>query len=357
MGNWTSDARLRVFARPSSWIEGAAIRQLESLTTLRGFEAAAGMPDLHPGHKGPVGCAVSTRGVVHPFLVGTDIGCGMTAWRIARGTRLSVDKAERRLARLGAEAGADPAEAVAVGLSAADAERFAPGLGTVGGGNHFVELQRVDAADEASGLAPDDILILVHSGSRAFGAEVFARHGGGTDGLELEGAGTAYLRDHAAAVAFASLNRACLATRAADLLGVDAARWLDVPHNLVETEGDVVLHRKGAAPADRGPVPVPGSRGSATHYVLPDPAAAGALRSICHGAGRKRNRGDADRARRPERSRLICTDRRLEAEEAPSMYKDIRLVIGDLEHFGLARSFASATPLVTFKSGGDAHGR
>ncbi len=340
MGHWTTDTRLRVFARSSSWIEGDAIRQLEKLTELDGFVAAAGMPDLHPGPRGPVGCALLTEGVVHPAIVGTDIGCGMTAW-LAKGARLPrLDRVARRLEAAGQEAAArSPGEA-----------------GSIGGGNHFVELQRITAAAPEAGVADGDLVVLVHSGSRAMGAEVARRHG--SEALPLADRGEAYLRDHDAAVAFARLNRAALAAMAADALGLAAEPWLDVPHNLAEAADGRVLHRKGAAPADRGLVPVPGSRGTATHYVLPAAGIDGSLRSVCHGAGRKRRRAEGRPARAgAEPSILLCQDTRLAREEAPDMYKDIRAVVGDLEAFGLARSVASAEPLITLKGGEARHGR
>ncbi|MFD1331120.1 RNA ligase RtcB family protein [Methylopila musalis] len=362
--SYPADARLRVFASASSWIEGAAVRQLEQTLQRRGVLAVAAMPDLHPGHKGPVGCAVLTDGVVHPDIVGTDIGCGMTLWRLGGLLRrLKVDKAVRALERLGDRGGLDPAEAVAAGVAADVAARHAAALGTVGGGNHFVELQAVDriidaAACADAGVEPGALLLLVHSGSRALGPEVLARHPHvHGEGLPLEEGGAAYLADHDAAVRFARLNRAVLAERAAELLGLDGAPWLDVPHNHVTVEDGRALHRKGAAQADLGLVPVPGSRGALTYLVRPDPDAPGALRSIAHGAGRKRDRaslhGKRDGGERPNPvgNRVICADARLAREEAPEAYKDIGQVIADLDAHGLARPVAALRPLVTFKTG------
>lgn len=360
----SGDARLRVFASASSWIEGAAVRQLEQLLARRGVIAVAGMPDLHPGHKGPVGCAVLTDGIVHPDIVGTDIGCGMTAWRLGGELRrLRLDKAERALARLGDRGGLDPDEAVARGITPAATVAHAEALGTVGGGNHFVELQAVhslvdEAACAAAGLAVGDLTLLVHSGSRGLGPQVLARHPyAHGEGLALDAGGRAYLADHDAAVAFASLNRAVLAERAAALLGLDGTPWCDVPHNHVTLDGDRVLHRKGAAQADLGLVPVPGSRGAMTYLVRPDPTIAGSLASLAHGAGRKRDRAsmrgrrDGERERpNPVGNRVICADGRLAEEEAPEAYKPIADVVADLEAHGLARTVAVLKPVVTFKT-------
>jgi release factor H-coupled RctB family protein len=362
--SYPADARLRVFATVSSWIEGAAVRQLEQTLERRGVVAVAAMPDLHPGHKGPVGCAVLTENIVHPDIVGTDIGCGMTLWRLdGLLRRLRVDKAVRALERLGDVSGLDPAEAMAAGIPQDIAVRHAGALGTVGGGNHFVELQAVDRIVDApacaqAGLETGALLLLVHSGSRALGPEVLARHSHAHgEGLRLDEGGAAYLGDHDVAVAFARLNRVTLAKRATELLGFEGAPWLDTPHNHVTTDGAKVLHRKGAAQADLGLVPVPGSRGAMTYLVQPDPEAPGALRSLAHGAGRRRDRasmqGKRDRRERPNPvgNRVICADAKLAREEAPEAYKDIVQVIADLEAYGIARTVAILKPVVTFKTG------
>jgi release factor H-coupled RctB family protein len=348
----------RVFASPSSWIEGDAVRQLERLADRRGFLRSAGLPDLHPGHKGPVGCALECDGVVHPDIVGTDVGCGMALFVLAGDRRrLRTDKAEAAMRRLAEDFGAE----------VPSAGPHSPKLGTVGGGNHFVELQHVaDVVDEDTarsfGFVRGTLALLVHSGSRSLGPEVFERHFVDETGLDLDGAGSDYLKDHDAALAFAALNRRILAERAMDLLRLDGRLVVDVPHNHVEIRGRTVLHRKGAAPADRGPVPVAGSRGARSWFVLPDPSREEALRSVSHGAGRKKDRRtmletakarrDAPARRNPFGNRVVCEDKRLSIEEAPEAYKNVDEVVGDLEAFGLASKIASFEPIVTFKTAG-----
>src|SRR5947207_3182168 len=96
-----ASSRLRLFASADAWIEGTAESQLKFASTLEGVTAVAGMPDLHPGPHGPVGCAVATEGVVHPDLVGSDIGCGMTMFIADLPARkFRADKAVDRLASL-----------------------------------------------------------------------------------------------------------------------------------------------------------------------------------------------------------------------------------------------------------------
>ncbi len=93
-----AQARVHIFASATSWIEDAAVRQLEHLASRRGMTAVAGMPDLHPGHHGPVGCAALADGVVHADVIGTDIGCGMQLWAVDMEQRhLKLDKLEERI--------------------------------------------------------------------------------------------------------------------------------------------------------------------------------------------------------------------------------------------------------------------
>ena len=362
-----AEARVRLFASADAWIEGAAQAQLQFAANLDGVTAVAGMPDLHPGPHGPVGCAVLATGVVHPDLVGTDIGCGMSMVAIDLPARkFRADRALDRLAALDAPWDGD-AEELAAAAGLADTG-YASSLGTVGGGNHFAEIQQVqevtdDTAAASAELARGDLVLLVHSGSRGFGAAVLARHRReGERALALDGAGENYLADHDRAVRFAAINRALISTRVLAAIRADGRQILDVPHNLAERQGAQVLHRKGAAPADRGLVPVPGSRGDVTILVEPLPGPAEALTTLAHGAGRKHERrwmhgrarqspADLDRlTRNPFGGHVICADRTLLVEEAPEAYKDIRKVVGDLEAFGLARTVAILRPLITFKT-------
>jgi release factor H-coupled RctB family protein len=358
-------SRVRLFASSSSWIEGEALRQLERLAGRRGVLAVAGMPDLHPGTHGPVGCAALADGVVHPDVVGSDIGCGMQMRALDLPERkLRLDKAVERLSAL--EGPWDGDGAARLEQAGVDAPDFARALGTIGGGNHFCEVQAVDAVlDEAqaaaAGLTPGGLALLVHSGSRGLGAFTFARwRRDGLDGLDLEEEGRAYLEAHDLAVRFARENRSTIAERAMKALRCEGREILDLPHNLAEREGGRVLHRKGAAPSDRGLVPIPGSRGALTFLVKPLAGPESALRSLAHGAGRKRDRSGMERslkaselealARNRFGGRVICSDRRLLVEEAPDAYKDVRKVVADLEAEGLARVVATLRPVLTFKT-------
>src|SRR5215510_5726312 len=90
-------APIHTFYSTRSWIEGNATKQLEDVASLAGVKAVAGMPDLHPGKYGPVGCSILADRI-YPLLVGSDIGCGMGLFQLDVTVRkLRVDKAARRL--------------------------------------------------------------------------------------------------------------------------------------------------------------------------------------------------------------------------------------------------------------------
>ena len=353
------------FYTDTTWIEGRATEQLAQTAAWPGMQAVAGFPDLHPGRYGPVGAAfLADR--IWPQLVGPDIGCGMALYRLDLARhRLKLDKAVRRLSLL--DAGADPDLAAerlaALGLSGA----IAPdGLGTIGGGNHFCELQQVESASEASGLAAGDLCLLVHSGSRSRGAQVFE----GLDdswkaGYAADGeAARRYLVLHDAALAWARLNRALIAELAAEALGVGAQLICDAVHNHVTPHRGHWLHRKGAAAPDRGLVPLAGSRDAPSFLLSVPDIVPEALGSVSHGAGRRYDRASMHGRIRKERStlialtrnrfggRVICADSDLLLEEAGTAYKRPESVLADLEHFGLATGIARLLPLITWKTGG-----
>ncbi|MCB1505883.1 MAG: RNA ligase RtcB family protein [Hyphomicrobiaceae bacterium] len=371
MGNSLSvdgTAAVHMFTSSAAWIEGDATRQLQEVAKLDGVTAVAAMPDLHPGKYGPVGCAV-LAGLIHPGLIGADIGCGMGLFALdVAARRLRADKVADRLRALGGAWSGDALARVEdMGLAAS---AYDGSLGTIGGGNHFCELQVVDEIidPEAAGRAGIDAegaYLLVHSGSRGLGYAVLeGLLAGGLQSLDpASDAGHAYLAAHDHAVRWAVLNRRIIAERAAGALRLDMQLVNDVGHNLAEVTGNGILHRKGAASANRGFVPVPGSRGALSYLVEPVAhAPEESLASLAHGAGRKYERGSMHGrvgAKKSDLARLqrnrfggvvVCEDRNLLIEEAPEAYKAIGQVIEDLTQFGLARVVATFRPLVTFKS-------
>lgn len=330
------------------------------------------MPDLHPGKYGPVGCAILADSI-HPQLVGSDIGCGMGLFELDVAARkLQLDQLADRLHALDQPWDGDVGSALAD--ADIDATTFDASLGSIGGGNHFCEIQAIEeilAPEIAAqaGLDRDHAYVLVHSGSRGLGfsilervllAELAALHPASDEGK-------AYMDAHDHAVQWAKLNRRIIAERAAVAAHADLRSINDLAHNMVEHQdnagGEVMaLHRKGAAASDRGLVPVPGSRGTLSYLVEPLAAMrTEALASLAHGAGRKYDRASmhgrvrgkksdvARLERNPYGGLVVCGDRGLLVEEAPEAYKNIDRVIADLVEFGLARVVATFRPLVTFK--------
>ncbi|MEU4695147.1 RNA ligase RtcB family protein [Actinoplanes sp. NPDC023714] len=339
-----------VFAGERSWIESGAIAQCHQVAALDGMLHVAGMPDLHPGKGAPIGAAMTSR-VLYPFLVGSDIGCGIAVFPI----RLKKVVPERLAARFpDLDEPVEPSTELPLG--------YADGFGTVGRGNHFVELAKVSELinPEKSGLLRGDLVLIVHSGSRGLGERILRAH------TEVHGAGpapdpAAYLDQHDAAVRWGSLNRRALADRVAGALGAELGEPLvDVCHNSVEIRDGLYLHRKGAAPGDGRDVLIAGTRGTRS-YLVAAHAGADAGWSVAHGAGRKMSRADAlkrgkakhtveELRRTPVGSLVVCGDRQLLFEEAPTAYKRIEQVIGDLEAFGLATPVLTTVPVITYKT-------
>lgn len=362
-------ASVTLIASPSSWIEQAAIDQLNQNATLEGIERVVGLPDLHAGRGIAVGAAFWSRTHVYPHLVGNDIGCGMSLLQTGQmRRRFKPDAAEKRLT--GLEGPWEGDHRVLLAKAGLPETLMGEALGSIGGGNHFAELLCLEAIEDqarfaALGLDAERVYLMVHSGSRGLGNAILMRH---LDSQAVQPlmAGTdrcaAYLRDHDQAVAWAVLNRHVIAQRLLERLGIEGTRLLDICHNSVTAHEGGWLHRKGAAPADKGVIVVPGSRGDLTYIVEPRlDAADRALHSLAHGAGRKWSRSEArakldrkftiaDLQRTKLGSRVICEDRELLYEEAPQAYKAIHQVIHDLQEAGLVDVVATLRPLITYKT-------
>ncbi|MGE3724573.1 MAG: RNA ligase RtcB family protein [Candidatus Sericytochromatia bacterium] len=369
-----SDAKVRIIASTQSWIEGAAIEQLKTMAQLPHMRLAVGLPDLHPGKGHPIGAAFVAENHLYPHLVGNDIGCGMGLWQTD--LPLRKFKAERSLRRLeGLEAPWQGDSAAWLADFGLESTPFDHSLGTIGGGNHFAELQRISQilkpdSVAALDLQADHLLLLVHSGSRGLGEQILRNHtqswGGAGISSDSEAA-RAYLKEHDWAVKWGEANRRLIQKRFLDLLGASGQRLLDLCHNSVSPQTYLNcacwLHRKGASPADQGPVIIPGSRGSASYLVNPLPASPcdQSAWSLAHGAGRKWSRSESkgrlekrykaeDLMRTELGSWVICEDKNLLYEEAPAAYKAIDRVVQDLVEAELVEVWAVLEPVITYKT-------
>ncbi len=344
-------------------------------------EHVAAMPDVHMAEGVAVGTVFVTEHHIVPGALGGDLGCGVSAVRFdfpasmldrAGLTRILTAFAKAVPVGDSVHRGRGlplPPELEAERLSThrlqREWERLVPKhLGTLGGGNHFLELDR-----DAGG----DLWLLLHTGSRGVGAAIAAHHlrvaqasGEGTlPGLRTDTPeGAACLSDTELACRFARANRDTLTRRAVEVLsealgqGPDLASRVDVHHNHVAAESHfgrtLLVHRKGAvglAPGQRGLIP--GSMGTASYLV----AGRGEPRAFCscsHGAGRVMTRREARERIRPaaleHAMRRVVFDAGRAAslvEEAPAAYRDITEVLEDEEE--LVTPLLRLTPIAVLK--------
>ncbi|SEH10215.1 RtcB family protein [Thermoleophilum album] len=430
--------------------------QLQNVATLPGVvDAVIAMPDIHQGYGFPVGGVAAMdveEGVVSPGGVGYDINCGVRLLALPldadelgaerkerlmdelfarvpvgtgrgggvplrpgeleavlrEGPRVLVDKGIGRdddvehCESRGRIEGADPAA-----VSQRARERGHDQLGTVGSGNHFVELQRVErvVGEQAAatlGLREGQLTVLIHSGSRGLGHQVctdyvrkmdamLARYGIRLPDRQLSCApirspeGRAYLAAMAAAANFAWANRHAIAARVreaiARVLGREVAAATqtvyDVAHNVAKFEAyaerRVLVHRKGATrafPAGSPEIPeryrscgqpvfIPGSMGTASWVLVGAPGSVErTFGTTCHGAGRRLSR---TRARKQIHGRELerqlaargiavrAASARGLAEEAPFAYKEVDKVVEVVERAGIARRVVRLVPVGVIK--------
>lgn len=332
---------------------------------------AVGLPDLHPGNGRPVGAVFVTEGRFYPFLIGNDVGCGMGLWKTyLKLKKMKLDWWMKKLDGLERPFDGDVTQWLAdEGLEPTDSDYS---LGTIGGGNHFAELQMIESVEDQErlgslGLDKSLLVLMVHSGSRRHG-DVLIRSDPAyvsMEGLsEDSNEAVEYLREHDRLLKWARANRSLIAHRFLSSLGSDGERVVDLAHNSLSgvtiAGKDCWLHRKGAAPSDNGPLIIPGSRGSLSYLVAPVGDQEANAYSIAHGAGRKWNRSDSKGRLRSKYnaesllktdlgSRVICEDKELLYQEAPQAYKNIDVVIRDMIDAGLISIIASLRPVITYK--------
>jgi tRNA-splicing ligase RtcB len=363
-------------------VPAGAVKQLQHLASQPYVvEHVAVMPDVHMAEGVAVGTVFATERHIVPGALGGDLGCGVSAVRfdfpasaLDRAALLRLLTAFSRAVPVGdgVHRGRGltlPPELEAERLSThrlqREWERLAPRhLGTLGGGNHFLELDR-DAAG--------DLWLLLHTGSRGVGAAIAAHHlrvaqtgGEGTlPGLRTDTPeGADCLSDTELACRFARANRDTLTQRAVEVLaealgqGPDWDSRVDVHHNHVAAEPHfgrtLLIHRKGAvglAAEQQGLIP--GSMGTAS-YLVAGRAEPQAFRSCSHGAGRVMTRREARERIRPSALehalRRVVFDAGRSAslvEEAPAAYRDIAEVLEDEEQ--LVTPLLRLTPIAVLK--------
>lgn len=369
---------LRLWARS---VAPETLRQLQRLASQPYVvEFVAGMADAHLSEGVAVGSVFATETVVVPRALGGDLGCGMSARRIAQDAdgleRRTLDDAVRALGLAIPTGDAThrgkgievPDSLLAPPLSTATLEHSREALarrhlGTLGGGNHFLELDR----DADGGL-----WLLIHSGSRGLGAAIAHHHvraaeegSGELSALDVgTPSGSAYMGDLSWALDFAKANRQSIEARALEALGevlrvtLEPEERIDIHHNFAAREiwfgRELIVHRKGAVAIPKGALAlIPGSMGTASYIVegVGDEASFG---SCSHGAGRTMNRREARARVRPKAlanamRRIAYPEHLLRqlVEEAPLAYRDIGEVLEDQED--LVRRRVRLEPVAVLK--------
>lgn len=437
-------------------IQDRSLWQLVNVTTLPGIIGQAlAMPDIHQGYGFPIGGVAAMDldgGVISPGGIGYDINCGMRLLKtplqikdvhdriedfatalyrsipsgVGAGGKLELKgKALDDVLRDGAQhmlklgygvpedvefceergrlAHADPSL-----VSERAKMRGADQLGTLGSGNHFLEVQRVEEIFDATiaqtfGLFQDQIVIMIHCGSRGLGHQtctdyvrtmvpLLAQRGIEIPDRELACApfysdeGQAYFKAMAAAANFAWANRHLIGHRVRQAVqaifgDVAVTTLYDVSHNIgkIEThrvgghEKQVLVHRKGATRAFGPqhpdvcaayravgqPVLIPGTMGTASYVLAGGQEAMNvSFGSACHGAGRKMSRAAATKMvggaqlRQELQARGItirCRSDKELSEEAPAAYKDVDSVVNIIHAVGIARKVVKLRPVAVIK--------
>jgi len=434
-----------------------SLEQLVNVATLPGIQRyALAMPDMHEGYASCIGgvAAISTfNGVISPGVCGYDINCGMKLLKsdysekeiepyldklateiqkevpsgLGKGRQIKLSIGEinkileggaQRLVEQGygekedfenCEAGGKLEWADASVVSDYAKNRGRDQVGTLGSGNHFLEIQKVqelfdEKVAEAFGLFKDQIVIMIHCGSRGLGHQVctdylrtmipaMQRYGIKVPDREFacvpfnSPEGQRYFAAMASAANYAWANRQMIAhfVRKAwkSVLGEKASPLValyDVAHNIIKKEKylingketEVAVHRKGATrafPPGHSEIPkkyqlvgqpvlIPGSMGTASYVLVGTKEGEEAFFSTCHGSGRTMSRHEAMRrvsgqevVRNLESKGIIvkCYSLRGIAEEAPMAYKDIESVVEVVHNAGLSKKVAKLVPLAVIK--------
>ena len=350
-------------------IEDGAMEQIKHLAELPfAFSHIAIMPDSHQGYGMPIGGVLATKDIIIPNAVGVDIGCGMCAVRTSL-TDISTEVLKKIMGEI--------REQIPVGFNKHNEEQDTilmprsdrimdinydyvvrkeysnakKSLGTLGGGNHFIEIQKG---------SDGHIWIMIHSGSRNLGKQVADHynkiavdlnkkwHSVVPEEWELaflpvdSEEGQAYIREMQYCVDFALANRKLMMERIKDIFQITFPFKLElfdpiinIAHNYANKEKhlghEVWVHRKGATLADEGTTGIiPGSQGTKS-YIVRGKGNVLSFKSCSHGAGRKMGRKEAERTLNLEEEIKKLDDQNIlhgirgidDLDEAPGAYKPI----------------------------------
>lgn len=346
-------------------LEPGALQQAKDLANLSiAFSHIAIMPDAHQGYGMPIGGVLATKDAIVPNAVGVDIGCGMCSLKtnlkyveqddlkkIMGIIRQTIPVGFKHHKQKQAENWMPSFES-SLPIVAQEYEKALYQIGTLGGGNHFIEIQK-----GTDGY----IWVMVHSGSRNIGYTVaehyhkkavaenkkrtknappkdlsyFER---GTEGYED------YFNEMNYCIAFALQSRKLMMERVKEAFSeiiseVDFSNFINKPHNFAAWEShfdkNLIVHRKGATRAEEGEWGmIPGSQGTSS-FLVKGKGNPLSFKSCSHGAGRTMSRNQARRslnlkeetARLKELGVLHALRHKRDLDEAPGSYKDIQKVI------------------------------
>ena len=354
-------------------IEDGALEQAKNLANLPfAFNHIAIMPDSHQGYGMPIGGVLATKGVIIPNAVGVDIGCGMCAVKTTL-TNIDQDQLKkimneiRKVIPLGFNKHKEEQDYTLMpdwtefknfenSVCAKENDNALKSLGTLGGGNHFIEIQKG---------SDGHIWIMIHSGSRNLGKQVADHYNKIAVDLnqkwhsqvpkEWELAflpidskeGQEYIDEMNYCVEFALANTGVMMDRILTIIndihegGMEFEPMINIAHNYARMENhfgqNVMVHRKGATLADENTIGIiPGSQGTKS-YIVKGKGNPESFNSCSHGAGRKMGRKEAERRLNLEEEiKKLDSQGVLHAirgvkqlDEAPGAYKDIDIVMSN----------------------------
>lgn len=350
-----------------SWCENpeeGALEQARNLATLPFLvEHVALMPDTHQGYGMPIGGVIGCSGVVIPNAVGVDIGCGMCAVKTSlQSIDVEILKKVmgeiRRVVPVGFSHHQKPQPGMPAKLSSCmiaeeEWDSATRQLGTLGGGNHFIEIQK----------SKSNIWIMLHSGSRNIGLKVAKHYNSLAKDLNskwytsvpkefdlaflpIDSAdGRSYLDEMDFCLRFAQANRDLMMDRITEILNsltkCSFYSRINIHHNYARMEnhfgGNVMVHRKGATSAREIEIGIiPGSQGTSS-YIVRGKGNKASMESCSHGAGRRLGRKEACRTLDLEAEKKLLDDQGIlhairgkdDLDEAAGAYKDIDVVMAE----------------------------